>query len=572
MKQNESSLSVSCAQLSQAGVKDINEDSIGIRIPEGVTLEHKGIVSVIADGVSTAEAGREASQACVQNLLYDYYCTPETWTVQKSASQVLNALNRWLYSQGSHFQNAEKGYITTLSIIILIGDTAHLFHIGDSRIYRYRNNELEQLTRDHSRQVGKTTYLARAMGLDSKIEIDYRKEPLQKEDLFILTTDGIHDFYSSSKWAKNLDNNNLEEINAELHQNALANGSNDNLSSQVIKVFNTAPPAQDIELKDLADLPVPPELKKGQIIDGLTVLSTLCKSTRSYLYIVTDKKNNQQYVMKTPSPDYSGDKSRLDHFIMESWLGRRFRHNKLVKIISRDDEPSCLYFLMEYVPGVTLAEWKHKHTDFPVEKAVLIARQIGLGLRYLHRQQVVHQDLSPGNILIDDNEQIKLLDYGSFSISAKSELSKSIQLDGSIGDISYCAPECRLGKNIEAKADIFSLAAILFELITGKLPYNGKIAALTSEKQLRAATYVSATSINPYIPTWFDLSLKKAMSINPANRYEDIDEFIYDLEHPNNNLQKENSRPFFANNPLILWQSICSIECLVILAQWAMNS
>jgi len=113
-----SELGFTIAQRSVAGKKPQNEDAIGIRFPKGPTLTNKGAVAVIADGVSAAEAGKEASETCVRNFLYDYYSTPDSWSVKKSTSQVLTALNRWLYGQGQQFNDAQKGYISTFSTII----------------------------------------------------------------------------------------------------------------------------------------------------------------------------------------------------------------------------------------------------------------------------------------------------------------------------------------------------------------------------------------------------------------------------------------------------------------------
>ena len=124
------------AQRSVAGSKLVNEDAIGIRLPEGSLLKSKGAVAVIADGVSAAEAGKEASETCVHNFLSDYYSTPDSWGVKKSTSQVLTSLNRWLYSQGRQFQQAQKGYVSTFSSIIFKSQTAHILQVGDSRGYR----------------------------------------------------------------------------------------------------------------------------------------------------------------------------------------------------------------------------------------------------------------------------------------------------------------------------------------------------------------------------------------------------------------------------------------------------
>src|SRR5262245_51064075 len=187
-------LRLNVGQHSVAGVKERNEDAIGIRIPDGNLLATKGAAAVIADGVSAAEAGREASHTCVSNFLSDYFATPESWSVKLSAQRVLAALNRWLYSCGQGIHDNRRGYITTMSTVVFKSQTAHIFHVGDSRVYRLREGVLEQLTQDHSTPVSERhTYLARAMGLDVHLDVDYQAVPLQRGDLFLQTTDGLHD-------------------------------------------------------------------------------------------------------------------------------------------------------------------------------------------------------------------------------------------------------------------------------------------------------------------------------------------------------------------------------------------
>jgi len=145
----EGGLRIRAAQATETGPREANEDCMGLLIPEEPLLSLKGAAAVVADGVSSAEAGRQASETCVQNFLSDYFATPEPWSVRTSAQRVLTALNRWLYSQGRHLPEARRGYITTLSILIVKSRTAHIFHVGDSRIYLLRGGRLTQLTTDH---------------------------------------------------------------------------------------------------------------------------------------------------------------------------------------------------------------------------------------------------------------------------------------------------------------------------------------------------------------------------------------------------------------------------------------
>lgn len=131
-------LSISVGQYSDKGRKKVNQDFHGVSIPKEPALTSKGIAIALADGISSSQVSQIASQATVTGFLADYYCTSETWSVKRSAEQVLTATNSWLFSQTyrSEFRyNKDKGYVCTLSCVILKSTTAHIFHIGDSRVY-----------------------------------------------------------------------------------------------------------------------------------------------------------------------------------------------------------------------------------------------------------------------------------------------------------------------------------------------------------------------------------------------------------------------------------------------------
>src|SRR5690606_13158403 len=128
--------------------------------------------------------------------LTDYYCTSESWTVKTSAHRVIAATNSWLSSQTRRSQDAydqDRGYVCTLSAMVIKSPSAHLFHIGDSRIYRLSGNALEQLTNDHRVVISsEQSYLSRALGVNQQIEIDYRVLKIEIGDTFLLATDGVY--------------------------------------------------------------------------------------------------------------------------------------------------------------------------------------------------------------------------------------------------------------------------------------------------------------------------------------------------------------------------------------------
>ena len=187
-------LSISIGQYSEQGVKEENQDCCGAVNPKEPQLTNKGIAIAIADGVSSCINGREAAESCITSFLSDYYSTPDSWTTKTSAHKILTAINNWLYHRGQQSDASGRGLITTFSALILKSTTAHIFHIGDSRVYRLQGKTLEQLTNDHRRSVANKHYLSRAVGIDIHLDIDYYSTSVETGDIFVLTTDGVHDF------------------------------------------------------------------------------------------------------------------------------------------------------------------------------------------------------------------------------------------------------------------------------------------------------------------------------------------------------------------------------------------
>src|SRR5215207_1431738 len=145
-------LKISVGQHSDKGRKETNQDFYGVLLPKEPLLSLKGIAIVLADGISSSKVSRIASESTVKGFLTDYYCTSETWSVKTSAQRVIAATNSWLYAQTRRSQHAydkDKGYVCTLSAMVIKSRAAHLFHVGDSRIYRVAGLGLEQLTEDH---------------------------------------------------------------------------------------------------------------------------------------------------------------------------------------------------------------------------------------------------------------------------------------------------------------------------------------------------------------------------------------------------------------------------------------
>lgn len=555
-------LSLTLAQLSVAGHKPQNEDAIGIRIPKGALLCNKGAVAVIADGVSAAEAGKEASETCVQNFLNDYFSTPDSWTVKKSTLQVLTALNRWLYSQGQHFWDAQKGYVSTFSCIIFKSQTAHIFHVGDSRIYRYRQGHLEQLTRDHTTVINrKQSYLARAMGLDTKLDVDYQSTELEADDIYFLSTDGIHDFMKTSDISKYLkpiakckEEKQFTKTCQLIVDKAMAGGSGDNLSCQIIHIDTLPNQTMNEVSRRLTQLPFPPHLEPGMVLDNYQIEKQLHANSRSQVYLVKDNISGKRFCMKTPSANYEDDLSYIERFTMESWIGSRIKNAHVLKIIESNRPRTFLYYITEYISGITLEQWIKQNPNPAIQDVVYIIEQIVKGLRAMHRRETLHQDIRPANIMIAHNGEATIIDFGSCFVNSIAEITSPLEQERQLGTAGYSAPEVVLTNKSSIRSELFSVAVIAFEMLTGTEPFKGKLSKCRSSADYLNTKYIPCFDYNPLLPIWIDGAIKKALRFQPERRFEDVSEFLYELKHPNPKYKQKHNAALLERNPLRFWK------------------
>ncbi len=548
-------LSITLGQHSEQGLKDENQDFYGALTPEEPQLSNKGIAIAIADGVSSCIAGREAAESCVGSFLSDYYSTPDSWTVKTSAHKILTAINSWLYSKGQQHDISSRGMITTFSSLILKSTTGHIFHVGDSRVYRLQDQNLECLTSDHRRWVGDKNYLNRAMGIDVHLEIDYRHIELEAGNIFVLTTDGVHDFITDKRIASLIsDTHDLQKAAQSVVQFALDNGSTDNITCQVLRIDTLPVQTANEAHQNLTRLPFPPELESGMILDGYRILREIHASNRTQVYKAEDVKSGQLVVIKTPSVNFEDDAAYIESFMREEWVGKRIHNSRVLTIYDKDRPRQCLYYVTEYIDGQTLRDWMNQHSKPDIKEVRLLVEQIVTGLRAFHRLEMLHQDLKPENIMIDATGKIRIIDFGSTKIAGVAEINSPIERLLLLGTRNYTAPEYLLGQPGSNRSDIFSLGSITYELLTGKLPYGSALEDADEPRGTAKLVYQDATQHNPMIPLWMDRTLQKAVHPDPQQRYGALSEFVHDLSHPNPDFMQDQSRPLLEKDPAKFWR------------------
>ncbi len=567
-------LKISVGQHSDKGRKAINQDFYGAYLPQEPQLSTKGIAVALADGISSSEVSQIASQAAVVSFLEDYFCTSETWSVKKSAQRVLMAINSWLFSQTRQSQyrfEKDKGYVCTFSAMVLKSTTAHIFHLGDTRIYRLNDNTLEQLTDDHRLWISQEkSYLSRALGANAQLEIDYKTLSMERGDVFVFATDGVYEYVKAAFMMNAIDeyDNDLDVAAKAIVDEAYAQGSTDNLTMQIVRVDTLPDHDADEILQQLTELPFPPILEARAILDGYKILREIHASSRSHVYLAMDTETNTQVVLKTPSIDLQGDPAYLERFLMEEWIARRINSPHVLKPCEQTRKRNFLYIATEYVEGQTLAQWMIDHPRPDLETMRGIVEQIAKGLRAFHRLEMLHQDLRPNNIMIDNTGTVKIIDFGSTRVAGLLEIATPIVQHNILGTAQYTAPEYFLGEVGTVQSDLFSLGVIAYQMLTGRLPYGAQVAKIKNMAELKKLQYDPILEDRRDIPVWIDEALRKAVHPNLYKRYEELSEFEFDLRHPNKAFLQRTRPPLIERNPVAFWKGIAFILLIIILIQY----
>ncbi|UPW19749.1 protein kinase [Agarivorans sp. TSD2052] len=566
-----SQLSVSIGQCSDKGRKALNQDCYGVSTPRGSQLSHKGFAAVMADGISSSEVSQVASETAVKSFLDDYYCTSEVWSVQHSAEKVLDATNSWLYSQSQqspYHYDKNKGYVCTFSALVIKGNTAHIFHVGDTRVYRLNDNGLEQLTKDHRLWAGENkSYLSRALGISEYCEFDYQSLRVSTGDIFLLATDGVYEFIDAALVNSTIQNypDDLEVAAKHIVEQAYAAGSDDNLSLQIIRVDQLASQTGLLLKKQVEVLPFPPLLEARMQFDGYSIVRQIHASSRSHVYLALDEQSGQQVILKTPSVDMREVPEYLERFLTEEWIARRINSAYVLKANRTPRERNYLYTVFEYVEGQTLAQWITDNPKADLSRVREIVEQVAKGLRAFHRMDMLHQDLKPDNIMIDKTGTIKIIDFGSVWAAGLAEQTQEITQQHLLGTALYSAPELFLGEGGSTRAELFSLAVISYYMLSGRYPYGTKVAGAKSRAAQKRLVYQSVLDKDSEVPVWIDDALEKALQVNPQKRQEQITEFLCDLRQPNKDFLHKTRAPLVERNPVVVWQGISAILAVVVL-------
>jgi serine/threonine-protein kinase len=377
--------------------------------------------------------------------------------------------------------------------------------------------------------------LTRSLGQEPVVRADYHTATVTSGDVLVQCCDGVWTKLNDGEIQSVATRLEPEEACRELVNMAERRGADDNLSVQVVKIeaverlsyYRGLPTYQKESPSIMGN-----ELEVGQTLDGrYRITDVVAKSGMAHIYKATDIRDESVAALKVPFMQFESDPGFFSRFQREQAIGKALNHPYILRIIDDPElKKSRPYMVMEYLEGQTLGHLMQSVRPMPLPDALKIASRICEALHYMHEHDVVHRDLKPDNVMICNDGSIRIMDFGI----AKFEGQRRLTFGGftpAMGTPDYMAPEQVKGKRGDQRTDIYSLGAILYEMVTGAVPFEGANPFIIMNSRI-SGDPPAPTSKNPDITPQVEEIILHAMSRNPQERYETAVAMKAELDHP----------------------------------------
>ncbi len=266
----------------------------------------------------------------------------------------------------------------------------------------------------------------------------------------------------------------------------------------------------------------------GDQLDHYHLEELVATSGMSTVFRAIDTRTGTQVAIKVPHPEVEADPALFDRFQREADIGTRLHHPAVMKVFPNPGRTQ-VYMVMEWVPGRLLRQVIQQQPRLPIDRAVKLTVGICRALEYIHANGVVHRDMKPENIMVDDEDNIRLIDFGIAANAGARRLTFGNFSQG-LGTPDYVSPEQVRGKRGDARSDLYSLGVMLYEMLTGTVPFTGANPfAVMNDRLLNYPPPPS--KLEPSITPQLQEVLYRALERDPKNRYASAREFAHDLEH-----------------------------------------
>jgi serine/threonine protein kinase len=268
-------------------------------------------------------------------------------------------------------------------------------------------------------------------------------------------------------------------------------------------------------------------LEAGSQLDSYRIEAPVARSGMASIYRAVDTRDNRVVALKIPHPDLEADPILFDRFQREAGIGEKLNHPRVMRVFG-GEKRSRVYMVMEWCEGRLLRQILDEGR-ISRDGAIRITVEVLEALQYAHDHGVVHRDMKPENVMVDDHDNVKLIDFGIASDSAARRLTYA-NITATLGTPNYISPEQVKGKRGDGRSDIYAVGVMLYEMLTGKLPFTGSSPMqVMNDRLLNYPT--PPTMLEPSISPQLQEVIYRALERDPKNRYAKANEFAHDLEH-----------------------------------------
>lgn len=547
------------------GPRADNQDFGAVHIGPPSEQALHGMVALVADGVSGSKAGRIASELAGRTFIDAYVDQNPLKGVAAAGVAALSGYNRWLHAKGRSDPDM-AGAATTFTALVMRGREATVLHVGDSRAWHFRDGVLTPLTEDHVlAQPGLSHVLYRAVGIEPDLRLDTRAVTLKAHDRLLLTTDGVHGVVAEPELNRLLARRASPEADAQAIVAAAGEAeTRDNATAIVVDVIRPGAVDQDAIGAEAAELPILPIPSVGDRIDGFVLERVLSDGKYTRVFAARDGEGGDRLVLKFPKPALLSESGARGAFLRESFIGRRIDSPFVGKTLSLDPgRQSGLYIAQPLYVGRTLHA-RIADEPFDIPTGLDIAIRLSKAVSALHRLGVAHRDIKPDNVILEADGGLKLIDLGVARLPRVEEFAEA-EAPGTPG---YKAPEMFAGNPGDALTDQYALGVTLYRIFTGDYPSGQE----TEFSRIRFDRPTRPTQHRPDMPAWLEATILRALSVDPADRFDSVEELIHVLEAGSAAaVPPRRDLSLMEREPVRFWQAVSAGLFVLLLLSWMMR-